>query len=78
MISSSPRWMAPCRRSALVFAIACAASQLGAQTAPATSAAKPAAATETVLLNPFEVSTSKDTGYVAGSSLAGGRAETPL
>ncbi len=78
MISSSPRWTAPCRRFARVFAIACAASQLGAQTAPAPGAAKPAAATEAVLLNPFEVSTSKDTGYVAGSSLAGGRAETPL
>ena len=61
-----------------VTLIACVASQLGAQTAPATSAAKPAAATETVLLNPFEVSTSKDTGYVAGCSLACGRAETQL
>lgn len=33
---------------------------------------------DTILLNPFEVSTDKDTGYAAGSSLAGGRAETPL
>ena len=48
--------------------------KIGAQTAPAPSSAT----AETVLLNPFEVSTAKDTGYVAGSSLAGGRAETPL
>lgn len=32
----------------------------------------------TVRLSPFEVNTSKDTGYVAGNSLAGGRADTPL
>ncbi len=30
------------------------------------------------MLTPFEVSTDKDTGYVAASSLAGGRADTPL
>ena len=46
-----------------------------AQTAPA---GPTAAKDETILLNPFEVTTGKDTGYVAGSSLAGGRAETPL
>lgn len=33
---------------------------------------------ETILLNPFEVNTTKDTGYAAGSSLAGGRADTAL
>lgn len=31
-----------------------------------------------VQLSPFEVNTSKDTGYVAGNSLAGGRADTAL
>jgi len=33
---------------------------------------------DAVLLNPFTVATDKDTGYVAASSLAGGRANTPL
>ncbi len=33
---------------------------------------------ETLLLNPFQVSTDKDVGYVAANSLAGGRADTPL
>src|SRR5262245_3872151 len=56
--------------------LALVATTAGAQTAPASSA--PDSKYETVLLNPFEVSTDKDTGYVAGSSLAGGRAETPL
>lgn len=31
-----------------------------------------------VVMNPFQVSTEKDTGYVAANSLAGGRANTPL
>ena len=47
-----------------------------AQTAPASKTSE--TKDETILLNPFEVSSGKDTGYVAGSSLAGGRAETPL
>ncbi len=51
---------------------------LGAQTAPAPKPAAAPAAGDTILLNPFEVNTSKDTGYAAGSSLAGGRADTPL
>lgn len=32
----------------------------------------------TVKLTPFEVSTSKDLGYAAGNTLAGGRVDTPL
>lgn len=47
-----------------------------AQTAPV-DPTKPAAG-DAVVLNPFEVNTEKDTGYAAGSSLAGGRANTPL
>lgn len=54
-----------------------AVSTASAQTAPTTpSSTDPK--NETILLNPFEVTSGKDTGYVAGSSLAGGRAETPL
>jgi len=50
-----------------------------AQTAPAPSpaAAKPPTE-ETLLLTPFQVSTDKDRGYFGGSTLAGGRADTPL
>ncbi len=60
-----------------LFALAClTGATLAAQTAPATPPSPKA--DEAILLNPFEVSTGKDTGYVAGSSLAGGRAETPL
>src|SRR5215207_6383577 len=33
---------------------------------------------DTVLMNPFEVSTDKDRGYAAGNTLSGGRADTPL
>ena len=56
---------------------------LGALAAPANAQTAPTAVTaapkiETILLNPFEVSTEKDTGYAADSSLAGGRANTPL
>jgi outer membrane receptor protein involved in Fe transport len=32
----------------------------------------------TVLLNPFQVNTSKDRGYAAGNTLSGSRADTPL
>lgn len=35
--------------------------------------AQPAAAEATIVLSPFEVSTARDTGFVAASSLAGGR-----
>lgn len=69
------------RRRALSLALAglFSAVALPAQTAPAAPAtAAASAATDTILLNPFEVNTSKDTGYAAGSSLAGGRADTPL
>ena len=34
--------------------------------------------TEAILLTPFQVSTDKDRGYFGGSTLAGGRADTPL
>ncbi len=64
-------------RNSLVLLGCLAGWPLAAQTAPAASKTT-AAKDETILLNPFEVSTAKDTGYVAGSSLAGGRAETPL
>ncbi|WP_414664661.1 TonB-dependent siderophore receptor [Horticoccus sp. 23ND18S-11] len=71
-----PSATASCCRLAVLSALLALAPRLRAQTIP-----PPATATtrsETVLLNPFEVNTSKDTGYAAGSSLAGGRADTPL
>lgn len=80
MKSSRPRSVALRHCVALAtFTFYSLGSCLRAQTAAApTPAASAAAKNETVLLNPFEVSTGKDSGYVAGSSLAGGRAETPL
>src|SRR6201999_797268 len=61
----------------------------GAQTAPAPNPATPASSTsstetktdaseDTILLSPFEVSSSKDEGYAATSSLAGSRLNTQL
>ena len=66
------------RATALLVSLAAAAS-LTAQTAPATSdTSGTTVKTGAILLNPFEVGTDKDTGYAADSSLAGGRANTPL
>ncbi len=76
MSFSAPRLIAQrCRRFGAVGLIALSAVAK-AQTAPTAGGATPKS--ETVLLNPFEVSTEKDTGYAADSSLAGGRANTPL
>ncbi len=46
-----------------------------AQTAPATL---PAAEEPVIVLSPFEISSERDTGYVAANSLAGGRLSTSL
>lgn len=54
--------------------VICLATSAGAQTAPATAAAKE----EAILLSPFEVRTDNDNGYTAASALAGGRTEAPL
>ena len=69
-----------CYRLALAVSSGALLPCLHAQTAPAppTAETTPAAKNEAVLLNPFQVSTDKDTGYAADSSLAGGRASTPL
>jgi len=63
----------PLRRLAGLLALAFAPG-LDAQTAPAT--AKPG--NETVTLSPFVVATNSDVGYVATSTLAGTRLNTPL
>jgi outer membrane receptor protein involved in Fe transport len=62
----------PARLAAALAAFGAAA--LSAQVAPATGPR----VDETVTLSPFTVVTDRDTGYVAGSSLSGGRADTPL
>ncbi|MBI2497318.1 MAG: hypothetical protein HYV75_05150 [Opitutae bacterium] len=58
------------------------ASAQTTETKPADSAAPPAAATplkdEVVVLSPFRVNAEKDEGFVATSSLAGGRLNTDL
>ena len=68
------------RRCALALCIATALTSLRAQTAPAAppSPVDPTSKGEAVLLTPFQVSTDKDRGYFGGSTLAGGRADTPL
>ena len=60
----------------LVGAIGALLPHVCAQTAPAAKAT--AEKNDAEVLNPFQVSTDKDTGYVAANSLAGGRADTPL
>ncbi len=54
-----------------------AAAVAAAQTAPA-PASSSAGKDSTITLSPFEVNTSKDVGFVAASSLAGGRLATDL
>ncbi len=54
-----------------------AAAVAAAQTAPA-PASSSAGKDSTIVLSPFEVNTSKDVGFVAASSLAGGRLATDL
>jgi outer membrane receptor protein involved in Fe transport len=53
-------------------------SALFAQTAPAPSVASANAGEETVKLDPFNVSADSDVGFVAATSLAGGRIATAL
>ena len=67
---------ARCCRIVLALSIAAASALLHAQTAPPASTTTEK--TEAVLLTPFQVSTDKDRGYFGGSTLAGGRADTPL
>lgn len=53
-------------------------SVLLAQSIKPTAASPELASEQTVVLSPFEVNTSKDVGFVAASSLAGGRLATDL
>ena len=65
--------------AALLLLCGMTATHLCAQTAPApTASATATKSEETILLTPFQVSTDKDRGYFGGSTLAGGRADTPL
>ena len=72
---------ARCRRIVLIGALGAFLSSLHAQTAPvpaASTTANPDSKSDAIVLNPFQVTTDKDNGYAADSSLAGGRANTPL
>ena len=70
---SVPRRLLPATSALLVAGVAVTVP-LHAQTAPpAPNPASPAGTDELVALAPFEVNTSKDEGFVANSSLAGGR-----
>ena len=65
--------------SRIVGTLAALAAPLVAEAQTAAEAAATAATSnEAILLTPFQVSTDKDRGYFGGSTLAGGRADTPL
>ncbi len=55
-----------------------AATALAAQTEPASADSPASAKGDAIQLSPFEVRNDKDTGYVATSTLAGTRLNTPL
>ena len=79
MLNKSPR--SRVFRRLISLAGAAAASGLHAQTAPAPAIAPSAlepSGEEVVVLTPFEVSASSDTGYVATETLAGTRIRTEL
>src|ERR1043166_1401716 len=64
---------------AFVFVLFAAADAARAQVAPPTSAPPPTRnSADAIVLSPFTVSTDKDEGFVAASSLAGGRLSTDL
>jgi len=65
--------------TAAALSLACGlapVSRLAAQVVPETAA--PPVDDEVVVLSPFEVSTKKDSGYLAGNTLAGSRLNTEL
>ncbi len=69
----------PCGvRSLLTLAGAAVTTGLYAQTAPAAAPAAPSSDEEIVVLSPFEVTASSDTGYVATDTLAGTRIRSDL
>jgi outer membrane receptor protein involved in Fe transport len=76
-LSPEPNTMIPKHRTlaSAVFSWLAVTFPPAAVGAQATGALPP---DETIVLSPFTVNTTKDTGYVAGSSLSGGRADTPL
>jgi outer membrane receptor protein involved in Fe transport len=65
------------RLTVALATFAAAAAVASAQTAPA-PASSSAGKDSAIVLSPFEVNTSKDVGFVAASSLAGGRLATDL
>ena len=80
-MNSSPRQPFPCLLGRLLSTAAIAGSlgTVAAQSLPVTAGPKaPKSGEETVTLSPFEVSTTRDVGFVAASSLAGGRLATDL
>src|SRR5688572_8942644 len=63
---------------AVVAVIGCCTAQLSAQTAPAAPVTAASATEPAVRLDPFNVQADSDVGFVAASSLAGGRIATAL
>lgn len=67
-------------RVSAAFGLTFAAAWLSAQSAPSAPPSQPlpAASEAAIVLSPFEVATTKDYGYTAANSLAGGRLSTDL
>ncbi|MBM3874998.1 MAG: hypothetical protein FJ382_14960, partial [Verrucomicrobia bacterium] len=70
--------MQPSPRSRLLVILAAIAAPAQAAEAASTPAPARSATEDAVVLTPFTVSTDRDTGFAAASSLAGGRLATDL
>lgn len=68
----------PLARVRAVALLALSLTPTWAQTVPAPPADGKSATGDTITLSPFQVTTDRDTGFVAASSLAGGRLATDL
>ena len=79
-LTSNPTMNIHVRKSLTVLAFAASTWPLAAQTAAPAPAAKPASSLdeEAIVLSPFQVSSTKDTGYQATETLAGTRIRTDL
>ena len=80
-MNSLPRLRFSPRRSVALGAtlvLALTSAAIAQSTGAAPAAGGPKAGEETITLSPFEVSTTRDVGFVAASSLAGGRLATDL
>lgn len=78
--STSPvaRTFLPALVGALILSVATLAAELRGQAAPAPRVDSESASDGAVVLSPFTVSTTQDTGYRATNSISGTRLDTPI